>query len=121
MDATNGRSATFNRVLIVDNQGIMGAGLERLLSEEPALEVFGVTVDGEKMLIQEIWRLQPDSIILIEESEGISPIRLMKLLKDYGRLRIIVVSTNSNVFEVYDKQQILTGSYLTLMEQLKDK
>ena len=110
MNAQTGRSATFNRVLIVDNEGIMGAGLESLLSEE-----------RESDLIQEIKRFQPDIIILILESYGLSPGRLLELLGDYGRLRFILVSIESKMFEVYDKQQSFESNRITLLEQLKDK
>jgi chemotaxis response regulator CheB len=119
MKAITRRSTTVNRVLIVDNQGIMGAGLERLLSEEPSLEVLGITTKSETTLIKEIWHLQPDIIILTVESQGINPTRLMNLLSDFTSLRIILVSMTSNVFEVYDRQQISTIDRNSLTMQLK--
>jgi DNA-binding NarL/FixJ family response regulator len=121
MNIISSRSVNFNRVLIVDNQGLMGAGMEKLLSEEPSLEVFGITTESETALVQNISRLQPDIIILILESQETTPIRLLELLLDYGRLRIIRVSLNSNMFEVYEKQQMITNSWVTLLSQVKIK
>jgi DNA-binding NarL/FixJ family response regulator len=121
MNIISSRSVNFNRVLIVDNQGLMGAGMEKLLSEEPSLEVFGITTESETALVQNISRLQPDIIILILESQETTPIRLLELLLDYGRLRIIRVSLNSNMFEVYEKQQMITNSWVTLLSQVKTK
>lgn len=118
MNAIVSRSVNFNRVLIVDNQGIMGAGMEKLLSEEPSLEVFGITTESETILVQNIFRLQPDIIILISEFQETTPIRLLNLLYDYGRLRIITVSMYRNVFEIFDKQQITTKNWATLLGQL---
>jgi chemotaxis response regulator CheB len=119
MKTINGRSTTFNRVLVVDNQGIMGAGLEKLISADQAIEVLGIVVPDEPTLVQEIWRIQPDIIILISESEVISPCQLLERLGDYGRLRIILVSENSNVMDVYDKQQITARNQDSLLAQLK--
>lgn len=119
MEAPNGRSATSNRVLVVDNQGIMGAGLEKLLAGDQALEVSGITTRNELILVQEIQRLQPDTIILVLESEIISPCRLLELLQYYGRFRIIMVSINSNNIEVYDRQEIVACNQDSLLTKLK--
>jgi DNA-binding NarL/FixJ family response regulator len=113
-------SKIFTRVLIVDNQGIMGAGLEKLLSEEPSLEVYGTSTKRETTLLQEIWHFQPDIIILTAESKGTSPTWLLNLLKDYGGVRIILISMDQNVFEVYDKQQITTNNHLAFIDQIKE-
>ena len=68
MESINGRSPQSNRILVVDNHEIMGAGLEKLLSSEQAFEVWGFTTPDESALIDEIWRLQPDTVILAAES-----------------------------------------------------
>ena len=119
MKKTNGRSTIFNRVLVVDNQGIMGGGLEKLISHDKDLEVWGIAAQYEQTLVQEIERIQPDIIILILESQLISPCRLLGLLRDYGRLRIIVVSDDSNVMDVYDKQQVTAHNQGSLLAELK--
>jgi len=103
----------------VDNQGIMGAGLETLISGDADLEVLGVAMADEQNLVQEIQRIQPDTIILILESEVISAGRLLDSLSDYGRLRIIQVSTESNVIGVYDKQHVVTQNQDSLISKLK--
>lgn len=118
MNAITSNSINYNRVLIVDNQGIMGAGMEELLSKEPSLEVFGISTASETALVQNISRLQPDTVILTLESKGTTPTRLMELLYDYGRLRIIRVSMNSNIFEIYEKQKIILNSVDTLLSQI---
>lgn len=119
MNVINGRSTAINRVLVVDNLVLMGAGLECLLSEELTLEVFGVAIDSEAALVEDIRRLQPDIIILIQEMEITTPSRLLGLLNEYGRLRIISVSYTSNLFEIYDKQPIAINDRATLVEQIK--
>lgn len=119
MKTTNGRSITSNRVLVVDNQGIMGAGLVNLISGDPTFDVLGVTNTNEEILVQEIWQIQPDIIILILESEGISPCRLLDLLEGYGRLRIILVSVDNNDIGVYDRQHTITQNQDSLISKLR--
>ena len=118
MNTTTKRFAMCNRVLIVDNQAIMGAGLEQLLSGSQVIEVSGITMQNERALVEMVWQVQPDTIILILESQCISPGRLFDLLQNYGRLRIILVSANSNVIEVFDRQQIMTIDHVALLDQL---
>lgn len=118
MEMTDGRSTTANRVLIVGNQGIMGAGLENLLSGEQALDVLGVEAQNEDTLLENIRQIKPDTIILILESQSMSPCRLLEALPDYGRLRIISVSAESNVFDVYERKHITAQNQDSLLSHL---
>lgn len=119
MDTTTDWSAVSNRILIVDNQGMMGAGLESLLSTEKSLEVLGITINNGADLVHEIWRMRPGTIILIAESQPVTPIRLLELLADYGRLRIISVSMNNNNVTIYEKQQVEIGNTLSFTNLLQ--
>ena len=118
---TIARSATFNRVLIVDTQGIMGASLEKFLSEEPFIEVYGLVWEEDTDLVGEIYRLQPDTVVLILESEVMSPSQLLDALPNYGRIRIILVSAISNIIGVYDRDHILADNPGAFIEQLRVK
>jgi len=111
------RSLQFNRVLIASNEGLMGAGLQRLLSEEPSLVVVNCLLGNETSLIAEIHRLLPDIVVLVS-AEALSPARLLELLPDYGRLRIILVSLTSNTIEVYDRQQIQVENESAFLDQI---
>ncbi|MCA9874191.1 MAG: response regulator transcription factor [Ardenticatenaceae bacterium] len=105
MESLHGRSLDCNRVLIVDNLPLMGAGLEKLLSAEERLQVTGVTVHSEEELVREIWRNVPDVLILTVESQPIDPFHLWQQLENYGRLRIIQISLHSNTVQVYEMKQ----------------
>ena len=115
------RSATFNRVLVVDTQGIMGASLEKFLGEEPFIEVYGLVWEEDTDLVGEIYRLQPDTVVLILESEVMSPSQLLDALPNYGRIRIILVSAISNIIDVYDRDHILADNPGAFIEQLRVK
>lgn len=119
MEITDGRSATFNRVLIIGNQGMMGAGLEHLLSNEAALDVFGIEAYPEPLLLEQIRHIQPDTIILVSDSQPTRPGWLFDQLANYGRLRIISVNSQSNIFDVYERQPILAENQRSLIDQIK--
>ena len=99
----------------MDNQSIMGAGMEKLLSGVPSLEVMGIDLENEATLVQDISRLLPDIVIMIVESQGTTPVRLLELLDDYGRLRIILLSMTSNCFEVYEKRPVVARNWASLI------
>ena len=108
-----------NRLLVVDHQKILGAGLEHLLSGEESLEVYGFSTQDESALVDEIWRIRPDVIILMAESQLTTPSRLLTLLPDYGRLRIILLDLDSNIFEIYDKQRFTANDWLSFVTKLR--
>jgi len=107
MDLRNGRSQECNRVLIVDNQPLMGAGLERLLAAEDRLQVFGVTAPTPDDLVEAIRQAVPDVLVMTKETQPIDPYQLYQRLGDYGRLRIIQISLHSNTIQVFEMKQLV--------------
>ena len=118
MNTTDSHAATTNRVLILGNEGMMGAGLEYLLSGDQTLDVFGIEAQRECALLEKIQQIKPDIIILVLESQVISPCRLLEALPDYGRIRIILVSAESNTFDVYERQPITAQNQDSLLSCL---
>lgn len=106
MKSANGRYTTTQRVLVIDNRSIMGAGVETLLSNAGHLQVIGTTPQDETDLVSDVWQFSPDVIILSNQSQLVDPVRLMILLKNYRSYRLIVVSENDNTMEVYEKRQV---------------
>jgi DNA-binding NarL/FixJ family response regulator len=106
MKSTNGRYTTTQRVLVIDNRSIMGAGVETLLSDTRHLQVIGTTPQDEDSLVNDVWQFSPDVIILSNQSRLTDPARLMTLLKSYRSFRLIVVSEDDNTMEVYEKRQM---------------
>lgn len=107
MLSTNGRHNPSQRVLIVDNHTIMGAGVKKLLSNTGRLQIVNSTPLAETDLIHDVQLFMPDVIILSNRSQLTTPIRLLSLLKNQNAFRLIVVSEDDNTIEVYDKQQIM--------------
>ena len=108
MKSANGRLTASKRVLVVDNHSILGTGVEELLSNIDQLQIIGVNPADEVDLLQDIWQLVPDVIILSDRSSIISPTQLLFQLKYYPSVRLIVVSEDENTLDIYDKRQIMT-------------
>ena len=92
------------RVLVVENESLLGAGIERLLAGETGLNVGGATPPNETTLIDTIKQLQPDVIILDEASLLTIPIRVVNNLLDYPGLWVVMVSVNDNRVQIYHKK-----------------
>jgi DNA-binding NarL/FixJ family response regulator len=93
--------------MVVENQSVFGAGVQRLLAGAAGLEVIEFSPGDYAELIQEIRRVQPDVIVLDEVTHLADPIRLLSFLQGHPELRLMVVSPNDNLVRVYDKYQVL--------------
>ena len=94
-------------VLVVENDSLLGASVENILTRELGLNVVGVTPANEAALIQAIWHARPAIVILNEASSLTDAMNLMARLKDYPQLRVVVVNTDNNLVQIYDKRQVL--------------
>ena len=121
MKDKNSRFADPTRVLIVDHQGLLGAGLSSLLANESPFEVLGTTGENETSLVQAIWHLRPEIVLLAADYPVVHPLRLFDLLPDYGRLRIILVRESSDVIEDFQKEETTIDSSTALIDLLKRK
>ncbi len=93
-------------VLIIDNELLLGASIERLLSAEARLYVIGVTSPDEATLLGIIKHLQPD-IVIMDETYFLSlGLRLLIELLDYPQLRLITLSADNNRVQMYYKEQV---------------
>lgn len=95
------------RVLIVENQSLLGAGIEKLLASEPNLHVMGIAPVHEAALLDEINRYQPDVIILDVITRLTNPTKLLAQLQHYPQLKLIIVNGNDNLLQIHHKQQTL--------------
>lgn len=107
--SANGRYTTTQRVLVIDNRSIMGAGVEALLSNSEKLRVIGTTPEDETDLVRHVWQFLPDVIILSNQSQLTDPVHLLTLLNNYRSFRLIVVSEDDNTMEIYEKRQTIAS------------
>jgi DNA-binding NarL/FixJ family response regulator len=101
------RVTDVRRVLIVENQTLLGAGVHNLVGDETGLEVRGVSPHDHTELIRDIQRFQPDIVILNKVSQLIAPLNLLAALENHTQLQLIVVSADDNRVCIYAKRQLL--------------
>ncbi len=95
------------RVLIIDNDLLVGAVVQMLLAAVASLDIIGISPHAPSDLVQHIDQYQPNVIIVEETSRFVVPIKLYQLFRETPHLRIIVVSANSDMVQIYGKQEIL--------------
>jgi DNA-binding NarL/FixJ family response regulator len=81
------------RVLIVDDDDLMRAGLRGVLSSDPAIEVVGEASDGRDALYR-TRLLRPDVVLMdvrMPDLDGIAATR--QLLADFPDVRVMIVTT----------------------------
>ncbi len=95
------------RVLVVENKLLLGAGLEMLLQQNDNLEVIGISPGNEEELIREIRYFNPSVIIIDETTYLTHTLRLLALLRKFHELRLVIVSANDNLIHIYHKHNLL--------------
>jgi len=88
------------RILIADDHGVMRAGLQALLSDEPSVEVIGEACSGEEVL-QLSLALQPDIVLLdigMAGTDGIETTRRLNSM--FPEVKVLILS-------VYEEEHML--------------
>lgn len=93
------------RVLVVDNQSLLGAGIESLLMEQDDLEVTGVSPDNASQLLQAVKLHEPDVIILTDACDSWQLNALVAYLDCHTEVRIIGVNSEDNSAFILDKRR----------------
>ena len=88
------------RILIVDDHGVMRAGLRALLEDEPGIDVVGEAADGEGVLYL-AGELLPDIILLDIGLPGIDGIETTRRLRSrFEQIQVLVLT-------VYEDESLL--------------
>lgn len=114
------RATDVHRVLIVENQLLLGAGVQSLLTGEADLDVIGISPVNQAELVQEIRRFRPDVVVIDKVTHLADANKLVAFLKNHPKLRVVVVSANDNLVCVYNKQQVLVSQATDLINLIRD-
>lgn len=104
------------RVLVIENDLLLGASIESLLVQEPNLEVIGFSSQDEKDLIDKILLLQPAVVILDEATHSNHSIWLLTMLKKHQDMRLIIVNADKNFIQIYHKQNLFLNQSSDLIK-----
>lgn len=91
------------RLLIINEDTLLAAGLQSLLSHFPGVDVVALTPSGPKALIDELERFRPHMILLACGGPVTSPPDLLAMLGEYPLVRVVAVSCDCNTVYVYDR------------------
>ena len=103
-DIVNAAGRT-RHVLVVENQQLLGAGIERLLRREADLRVTGVMADDEAAYLQEIDDSRPDVVVL--DAAAADSDQLCKIIQDSCQVQVVEVSADKGLVWIYEKRQVV--------------
>jgi DNA-binding NarL/FixJ family response regulator len=101
------KDAAVLRVLVVENQLLLGAGIQKFLSDETDFEVIGSSPCNQLELVREIRQLRPDVVFLDIDSRLADAIDLLTFLENLPDLRVILVSTDHDRIQIYTRREVL--------------
>jgi DNA-binding NarL/FixJ family response regulator len=102
------------RVLVVENQLLLGAGLQSLLTNKTGLDVTGISPGDQEELVREIRRIQPEVVLLNADSRLADPADLLALLGNDPAGRVLAFNANNHLVRIYTKQEV----FETLVERM---
>ena len=95
------------RIVILESDQLLFAGMQSLLSTLEKYEVVGLNLVDEGLICQEIERLRPAVVILNENLQGADLDRLLNYLASLPEIRTILVNTLDNRIQIMDKHQVV--------------
>lgn len=94
------------RVVVLESDQVLAAGVQSFLATQDNLDVFGIEENDEDAVFQAITELKPDVIILDKLIQVTDLNALMSYLKDFPKVRAIIVNGSDNQIQVCERQQI---------------
>jgi chemotaxis response regulator CheB len=107
------------RVLVIQSQHLLAAGILKVLSSESDLHVFNASSSDEIALLEEIKKVDPAVLILVDSSKFTDRVSSFSLLaKCYG-LRVIVIEERENRMCIYERQALEVGCALDFIAAIR--
>ena len=100
------------RILVVDDHGVLRAGLRILLQEQPDLEVVGEAADGKEAL-RLVDELRPDMVLLDIAMPGLDGIAAMKLLRrSHPEIQVLMLTAHEDTRLLQEAVEAGAGGYV---------
>ncbi len=94
------------KILVLENEYLLIAGLISLMSNLEGLEVMTTKFTSHNKILKIIDSFRPDAIVMDEERLIGSGGTLIAAMKEYPKLRIIVAHWDENQIEVYENHRV---------------
>lgn len=107
------------RILILENESLLGASIECILKNDIDLKVSGLSSFDRGTLVNEIMSVQPDVLILENICHLFDLAKFVFLMKEIPKLRLIVISAADNSFQIYDKHEVFLTDTTDLITAIR--
>lgn len=98
-------------IVLWGREDLLSTSVELFLTGQKGWNVVNISSEDDfEALIQAVDKVNPDVVILQQGNRAGNSNLPIKLLKDHPGLKVITVSLNDNLMEVYSKQNILIKS-----------
>ena len=103
-------------------EDLLGSAVEQLLTTAKDWKIIRIYDESDaNLLVREVERVNPDVVILHRSDYASSLLEpLKKLMVDHREMRLIAISLENNLVEVYDKQTVSikeASDLLSVMEE----
>jgi len=108
------------RVLIVQAQSLLLESIVGLLEagENGKFDVVSTLANNLPDLVQEVGKLEPGTIVIDEATCFSTPADLIAALLNTVRIRLIVLNTETNRMDIYDKSEFVISHPSDFIEAL---
>ena len=96
-------------VVIWGSEDILSSSVEHLITSKEDWKVVSVS-NNECMeaLFEAVESIRPEIVIIMQETHGGPTNVALRLLRDHPAIRVILLSLENNLMDVYSKQKIFT-------------
>ena len=114
---------TVSKIAIVwGPDDLLTQAMEKFLTAGQSWNVFRISAKlGSCSLAEHVQKIKPDLVIFYQATCLTDSELLMKLLHDQPELRIITVSLENNMMQVYSKQSIMVRQVSDLLAIIEDR
>ncbi len=113
--------ATSKTIVIFGSENIFSASIKVLLSVKADWEIVSVcNKNGWEALNLALEAVRPDTVVIHQESLEDPTSLVMRLLQDHPAVRVIVINLESNLMDVYSKQNIFAQGISNLFQVIEN-
>ena len=109
---------SIKKVLILENDSVLNAGVKSLLLGNIHLNVYGAVCTNVGDLNLTIDQIKPDIIIADETDSHLNSVEILDFLKVYPGVKTILINLEDNQIEVYDKKQVFVKVFNDFLSEL---
>ena len=109
------------RILVIQSQCLLAAGIFSLLSRELDLHVFEASVGDEMTLLEVLQKIKPTVMVLEASSPFCAQSSLLSPFQHCSDLRVIVVDERRNRMHIYEKRELEIGRAADLVTAVRSE